>query len=95
MVKVTLDTFYQEFKDSQKYLIETLNEIKIQTQKTNGRVNKHDTEIALLQSNIVNCTEKQDNFVKSLNIKTGHRFSTIAIVVSVVAVLTNLIFHFL
>lgn len=60
MVKVTLDTFYQEFKDNQKYIIETLEEIKKQVKHTNGRVNCHDTDIALLKSNVENIEDSQE-----------------------------------
>jgi len=61
MAKVTLETFYQEFKDNQKYLISTLEEIKKQVKYTNGRVNSHDTSIALLKSDVCKLEEINNN----------------------------------
>lgn len=44
----TLQIFYQEFKDSQGYLKETLEEIKKQVKYTNGRVTDLEIKTAIL-----------------------------------------------
>jgi len=64
MARVTLETFYQEFKDNQNHLFESLDEIKKDIRVIHSKVNTHDIDIALVRSdvcNIIDCQKKDFN----------------------------------
>jgi hypothetical protein len=89
---ITLETFYQEFKDSQNYLKEILEEIKTQVKYTNGRVTKLEIDKAVvskecesLKKDILNIKESDE---KSFNHGHSNRTFWLSVISIFIAILT-------
>lgn len=91
MAKVTLETFYQEFKDNQKYLISSLEEIKKQVKYTNGRVNSHDTSIALLKADVTKLEECNHNNIENNYKNKSFWISLISISLAILTFLLKIV----
>ena len=89
-MKVTLTAVKQEISDFKNEVLADLKEIKIETKKTNGRVNKHDISINLMEQTQDDCPAR--NYHKNMSKKDWIR-TTIPAALS--AILTAGIMHFI
>ena len=87
--EVTLATFYQKYEDNHSHLQKAVDEIKAQVLKTNGRVNKHDIEMALMQSRYDNCPAREWSRAPNVISKRGNLLSLAAIMLSAIALLVT------
>lgn len=93
--KVTLDTFYQEFKDFSSYLTNKVDSIEAQTKKTNGRVNKHDTLLALIDQNYKTCPARQLSELPNKYTSINNKIALFALVIATVIAVFNIVLNFL
>ena len=86
--------FYQEFQDFTKYNREILEEIKSQVKKTNGRVNKHDTELALIKNNYENCPARDMKKLPNQISTRSNKIAFIALGIVLADTVFQLIVHY-
>ena len=87
------NAFYQEFKDFVKYNTETLEEIKAQVKKTNGRVNMHDTTLALSEERYQTCPARENSLLPNKASVRSNRIAISALLVVLVEVTLQFIFN--
>lgn len=93
--KVTLETFYQEFKDFSSYLTSKVESIETQTKITNGRVNKHDTLLALIDQNYKTCPARQMSDLSNQHALRNNKIAFSALIIAIITTISNLLLHFL
>ena len=90
MVKVTLDKLYQELSDFKETTNKLLGSIETQTLKTNGRVNAHDTKLAVLTERYDTCPARELTFTPNKMSKAANTISFVALSFVLVDVILRL-----
>lgn len=93
--RVTLATFYQEFKDFSNYLTTKVDSIERQTKITNGRVNKHDTDLALSLERYNACPIRQAGEISNRTSLRSNRIAIFMAVIAIVSVAVNFLSKFI
>ena len=92
MAKATLTMVNQKLDDFIEYSKIKLNSIEKQVYKTNGRVNKHDTDLALLSLNFDKCPAKESFNIKTIQSNRANLISFCSVLVAFISLIFVIFF---